>query len=302
MVGSGAIGLYYGGRLAAAGEKVKFLARSGYDALAQDGLTAESIHGNFQLDKLQVFRTAQEIGAVDLVLITTKTQANSSLHLLLPPLLHEKTLVMTMQNGLGNCETLTDFVDADRVLGALCFVCINRTQANHIVHSGAGRVAFGPWENACEQALACVQQRFSQAGILCKRVDDLARAQWEKLVWNIPFNGLSIIHGGVTTDFLLENVRWREEVRELMAEVIAGAQAQGIALDERLIEQNLLGTVPMGAYRTSSMIDFLAGRPIELGAIWEEPLRRALLAGAKMPRLQALVDELKHLQAGKNSD
>ena len=121
----------------------------------------------------------------------------------------------------------------------------------------------------------------------------LAEAQWEKLIWNIPFNGLSVAEGGVTTDILLANPRTEAEIRALMHEVITTANALGLPLREELAEQNIERTRPMGPYRTSSMIDFTEGRDVEVEPIWAEPLKRAKAAGLEMPRLEALLKRIR---------
>ncbi len=293
LVGSGAIGLYYGGRLAAAGEDVSFLLRSDYDAIARDGLTVESAHGDFSLPGVKGFRTAEEIGPVDLVIVAWKTTANSQLAAVLPPLLHAGTRVLTLQNGLGNCELLADIVGPERVLGGLCFVCINRLSPGVISHSAGGRMTLGEWRPGGGGRLPELERRFKAAGIQAVAVGNLEKSQWEKLIWNIPFNGLSVAEGGVTTEVLLADSAIEAEIRGLMTEVVAAAHALGLDLDEKLIDSNIERTRPMGPYRTSSMIDFVAGREVEVAPIWEEPLRRATAAGVAMPRLTVLLERIR---------
>lgn len=293
VVGSGAIGLYYGGRLAAAGEDVRFLMRSDFDAISRDGLKVESVHGDFHLPQVKAFRTPEEIGPVDLVIVSWKATANHLLTEVLPPLLHEGTQVLTLQNGLGNCERIAEITGAERVLGGLCFVCINRISPGLVSHSAGGRVAIGEWRVGLAGRAAEVSRRFKNAGIPGVAVDDLEQAQWEKLVWNIPFNGLSVADGGVTTDVLLASADTENEVRALMAEVIAAGRAQGLELGDELIDFNVDRTRPMGPYRTSSMIDFVEGREVEVGPIWEEPLRRAKEAGVAIPCLEKLLARIK---------
>jgi 2-dehydropantoate 2-reductase len=293
VVGSGAIGLYYGGRLAAAGEDVRFLMRSDFDAVSRDGLKVESVHGDFHLPQVKAFRTAEEIGPVDLVIVSWKATANHHLTEVLPPLLHEATQVLTLQNGLGNCECIAEITGTERVLGGLCFVCINRISPGLVSHSAGGRVALGEWRAGLPGRAAELARRFKIAGIPGVAVDDLEQAQWEKLVWNIPFNGLSVAEGGVTTDVLLESVDTEDEIRALMAEVIAAGRALGLELGDELIDFNVERTRPMGPYRTSSMIDFVEGREVEVGPIWEEPLRRAKAAGVAMPCLEKLLERIK---------
>ena len=291
VVGAGAVGLYYGGRLTAAGADVAFLVRSDYEALAAEGLTVESIHGDFRLPQLKVYRGAGKISPVDLVIVAWKSTSNHHLASVLPHLLHAGSQVLTLQNGLGNCEALAEIAGPERVLGGLCFVCLNRIRPGLVRHSGGGRVVIGEWSAGVPGRAEAIASRFKQAGVPAAAAANLRQAQWEKLVWNIPFNGLSVAEGGVTCDVLLDTCE--PEIRALMAEVIAAARALGLNLNENLIDHNLTITRPLGAYRTSSMIDYLEGREVELEPIWREPLRRANAAGVPMPRLEELLQRIE---------
>jgi len=292
VVGSGAVGLYYGGRLAA-GEDVRFLVRSDFEAISRDGLKVESAHGNFELPEVKAYRTAEEIGPVDLVIVAWKATANHLLASVLPPLLHAGTQVLTLQNGLGNCEALAEIVGPQRVLGGLCFVCINRISPGWVSHSAGGRMTIGEFLPGGIGRVGELERRFKAAKIQAVAVENLEKSQWEKLVWNIPFNGLSVAEGGVTTDVLLATQEKENELRALMVEVIAAARAQGLDLGDELIDFNIERTRPMGPYRTSSMLDFVAGREVEVAPIWEEPLRRARAAGVEMPRTAELLRRIR---------
>lgn len=302
VVGAGAIGLYYGGRLAEAGEDVTFLARSDYDALSVNGLEVKSVHGDLHLPHVKVSRSAEEIGPVDLVIIAWKATANDHLATILPPLLHAGTQVLTLQNGLGNCEQIAAIVGPERVLGGLCFVCINRTGAAQVEHSAGGRMTLGEWRPDARGRGEELVKRFKAAKIPAVGVEQLEKSQWEKLVWNIPFNGLSVAEGGVTTDVLLASPRLEQEIRELMAEVIAGARGLGLDLSDELVDFNIDRTRPMGPYRTSSMIDYVEGREVEVTPIWEEPLRRAMAVGVEMPCTAALLRRIQERVSRSRSD
>lgn len=293
VVGSGAVGLYYGGRLAAAGEDLRFLARSDYDTLTHHGLDVRSVHGDFTLPHPKVFQSTEEIGPVDLVVVAWKSTANELLSAVLPPLLHAETQVLTLQNGLGNCESITEITGPERVLGGQCFVCINRISPGHVRHSAGGKVALGEWRPGIPGRASEIARRFKAAGIPTTDVADIEQAQWEKLVWNIPFNGLSVADGGVTTDILLASRNTENEIRALMSEVIAAARALGHDLGNDLIDFNIERTRPMGPYRTSSMIDFIEGREVEVESIWRTPLRRGIAAGVPMPHLQNLLTRIE---------
>jgi 2-dehydropantoate 2-reductase len=300
VVGSGAVGLYYGGRLAEAGGDVRFLARSDFSEMKEHGLRAASVEGDFHLPDVSVFLRPEEIGPVDLVIVAWKATANGALAETLPPLVHEGTQVLTLQNGLGNCEAIAEIVGADRVCGGLCFVCINRIAPGKIIHTAGGKLLVGEFASGIAGRAEGIARRFKEAKIPATSVGDLVKAQWEKLIWNIPFNGLAVAEGGVTTDALLADPRIESDIRELMHEVVAAARAQGIMLDEALVESNIARTRPMEAYRPSTMIDFVEGRELELAPIWEEPLRRAVNAGVAMPALEKLLGRMKHRLAERS--
>lgn len=293
VVGAGAVGLYYGARLAAAGEEVAFLLRSDFDAVVRDGIRVESIAGDLQVRRLRACRSAAEIGPVDLVIVAWKATANGLLGEVLPPLLHEGTQVLTLQNGLGNCERIAAITGAERVLGAMCFVCLNRLAPGFVRHTAGGRISVGEFVADGRGRAAEIARRFSAAGIPTDAAPSLAEAQWRKLVWNIPFNGLAIAEGGVTTAALLETAGMEQEIRALMAEVVATARSQGVALEDSWIDANVARTRPMGAYRPSSMIDYVEGREVEYEAIWGEPLRRAQAAGVAVPHLERLAERIR---------
>ena len=301
VVGSGAIGLYYGGRLAAAGEDVRFLLRSDFEAVKKDGIRCESIHGNFDLPMMKGFRTPEEIGPVDLIIVSWKATSNGHLREILPPLLHANTQVLTLQNGLGNCEEIAAVVGAERVLGALCFVCLNRLSPGFVSHTAGGRITIGEFVPDERGRAKEVVSRFKSAGIPAELGEPLAESQWTKLVWNVPFNGLSIAEGGMTTDELLRSTEIETEIRCLMREVVTAARAIGLSLSDDLIDFNIERTRPMGPYRPSSMIDYLEDREVEIGPIWEEPLRRGKAAGVAMPHLERLLGRIRKCLADRNS-
>ncbi|WP_264516438.1 2-dehydropantoate 2-reductase [Luteolibacter rhizosphaerae] len=293
IVGAGAVGLYYGARLAEAGGDVRFLLRSDYDAVQADGIRLESVAGDLHLEKVQAFRTPEEIGPVDLVIIAWKATSNHLLAEVLPPLLHADTQVMTLQNGLGNCERIAEIAGAERVLGALCFVCLNRLSPGLVSHTAGGRISVGEYVNDGGGRAEEIARRFIEAKVPADAAASLAEAQWKKLVWNIPFNGLAIAEGGVTTDVLLQTPGVEDEIRALMTEVVAAGRAQELVLEDALIDFNIERTRPMGPYRPSSMIDYVEGREVEYEAIWAEPLRRAQAAGVEVPHMERLAERIR---------
>lgn len=297
IVGAGAVGCYYGGRLAQYGRDVHFLMRSDYDHVKRQGLKILSKQGDAHLQGVKVHRTAAEIGPCDLVIIALKTTSNEALHDIIPSLLHENTMLLTLQNGLGNEELLAERYGAKRVLGGLCHVCINRTAPGVIEHLAQGLIAMGEHSGWPQPRTHEIASEFKRCGIVCTVEESLATARWRKLVWNIPFNGLSIVGGegrtGLDTAQILSDDSLTYLVRALMHEVIGAARKLGCEIPTSLADDMIKSTKAMGGYRTSSLIDFEEGREVELDAIWGEPLRRAANAGAEVGRLETLYYLLK---------
>ena len=121
-----------------------------------------------------------------------------------------------------------------------------------------------------------VAEMFQRAGVVCSVVENLALERWRKLVWNIPFNGLSIAHGGIDTAAILSDDCLRAECVALMNETIVAAGKCGFLIPDSVVREEIERTELMGAYKPSTLIDFQAGRPLEVEAIWGEPLRQAL--------------------------
>jgi 2-dehydropantoate 2-reductase len=295
IVGAGAVGGYYGARLARAGDEVHFLLRSDFTAVRDHGWRITDHEGTWTLHPAHAHDRPETIGACDLVIIAAKATANPALPPLVRPLLGAETLVLTLQNGLGNVEFHAAYAGAERVLGGLCFVCINRVAPGVIEKYIPGSVRLGEFSGPARERTHALAARFARAGVDCRAVDSLAEALWRKLVWNVPFNGLAIAAGGVTTDVILARPELLERARELMREVRAGAAAHGIDIPEAFLEKQIEVTRPMGAYAPSSLVDYLAGREVEVEAIWGEPARRASAAGVVLPRLEALYKQLRAL-------
>lgn len=294
IVGAGALGLYYGALLQKSGQEVCFLLRRDYDAVCRNGLHVHSINGDFHLPLVQAFRTPEEIGQVELVLVGLKTFANDHYAELLAPLVATSTRILTLQNGLGNEERLAELFGPERVLGGVAFLCSNRGEPGHVHHLGAGRIVMGAFQSHDRNGLDELVRIFSEAGVDCRATDDLRRSRWEKLVWNIPFNGLcALLRQPV--DLLLARPASRELVRQLMLEVIAAANAQILSrpIPEQFADSMLEFTDAMGEYRPSMQIDREEGRPLEIGSIFRMPLEYGHSAGVAMPRIEMLATLLE---------
>lgn len=294
IVGAGAVGGYYGGRLARHGHDVHFLLRGDYEAVKRNGWTIESCDGDFTLppQSTRVYDDPKRMPKADLVVVALKSTASSQFDPLVRPLLKEDTAVLTLQNGLGVEEQLAALFGARRVLGGLAFVCINRVAPGVIRHTDHGVIRLGEFAGdgpspARSERAERIAKMFNASRIKCEVLHDLRFGRWQKLVWNIPFNGLGATLD-LTTDRLVGTEPGRQLVAALMREVIAAARGDGVELPDELVRAQIENTMSMGPYRSSMQVDRHEGRPMEVEAILGEPLRRAKRAGVATPALEAL--------------
>jgi 2-dehydropantoate 2-reductase len=293
IVGTGALGGWYAALLAQAGHEVHCLARSDFEVIQKNGLTIRNQGQERMVRVASASADAASIGPCDLIVVTIKSTSNHALPALLTPLLGPATVVVTLQNGMGNVEALAKLLPVERIVAGLCFVCINRLAPAVIDTTLAGYVrmaaATGPINAAVETSVAT----FAGAGVDCQAETSLEAVLWKKLCWNIPFNGLSIAGGSITTDLILADPALNERAYVLMKEVQAAASARGHSFEDTHIKRQFVVTVGMGPYRPSSLIDFVEGRDVEVEGIWGEPLRRGVAAGVQMPETEKLVAEIQ---------
>ena len=295
VIGSGAVGCYYGGLLARAGRDVHFLLRADLAAVKANGLTIETRGETVKVPKIKAYATTPEIGPCDLVIVALKATANAALEDLLPPLLGPETGVLTLQNGLGNEEFISTRWGEERTMGALCFVCLNRTAPGVIEHYDHGTLSVGEFRRTPSARTTAIAAAFREAGIEAKAVENLVTERWRKLLWNIPFNGLAIAAGGATVADVLADDGLRSLARRLMDETLDAARRLGHDIPDDFADFQIERSHSMGAYKPSSLLDWRAGLPVEVEAIWGVPWRQGVAAGADMARLETLYRLLKCL-------
>ncbi len=293
VVGTGALGGWYAAMLAQAGNEVHCIARSDHEVITRRGLVIKRQGQERIVQVASAQPDARAVGPCELVVVTTKSTSNAILPELLRPLVGPATLVLTLQNGMGNVEVISQVLSFDRIVAGLCFVCINRTAPAYIDVTLAGHVRMAAARGAINPAVDTCVRTFVAASIDAAAEVSLEAVLWKKLCWNIPFNGLSIAAGAITTDLILADPALKARVRLLMEEVRAASIARGCGFDEAHIQRQFDVTVGMGPYRPSSLIDFVEGRDVEVEGIWGEPLRRGLAAGAEMPAIKQLITDIR---------
>ena len=300
IIGTGAIGGYYGAKLAHAGQEVHFLLHSDYEYVKQHGLQVDSCDGSFHLDDVNVYGQTKDMPACDVVLVGLKSVNNDKLPALLPPLLHDKaakvkTLVVLIQNGIGVEEDVQKMFPEVQLAAGLAFICSAKTKPGLVSHQCYGSINLANYSCRDEALMQAVVDEFREAGIETGLVE-YHEARWKKAVWNMPFNGMTVaLH--TQTDLLLKNASTRQLIREQMMEVVGAAQHLGVKnVDEAFVDKMIDMTDSMTPYSPSMRLDYDFHRPMEIYYLYTRPLEMAREAGYRMPKLEMLEAELRFLE------
>lgn len=298
VIGSGAIGGYYGGKLAEANKDVHFLFHSDYDYVKENGLTVDSINGDFKINPIKAYKDTKDMPKVDVVLVCLKTTNNPLLQKLLPPLIHKDTVVILIQNGLGMEEDLQNTFPDLQIIGAMAFICSTKIGDGHIVHFDQGSINLGSFSCKDNNKLETIKNDFNEARVDCNIVE-IRPARWQKLLWNIPFNGMAVVLN-TTTDKILANTETRDLIKTLMLEVIRGANASSegkYTLPESLADKMISYTDKLVPYAPSMKVDFDHQRELELEYIYKKPIEIALSGGYEMKCTKMLEEQLNFIQS-----
>lgn len=294
VIGTGALGGYYGGRLANGGNDVHFLLNSDFDHVKQNGLTVDSVNGDFKLDKVQAYRKPEDMPACDVVLVCLKTTSNHLLKSLLPPLVTKNTLVILIQNGLGIEDALLQELPSLAIAGGLAFICSNKVGPGHIQHLDYGRLILASHNLTDDAVLKQVCADFEASAVPCVFSDNLHASRWQKLVWNIAYNGLTVVLN-TTTDAVMNHPASRQIAHDLMLETVLGAQACGVDLKTDFADKMLAMTDKMKPYAPSMKLDFDFKRPLEIEAIYAQPVKQAAANGYRMAKVELLEQQLRFI-------
>ena len=292
IIGCGALGGLYGAYLHQAGNEVHFLLHSDYQHVQEHGFRVDSIWGDLHLHDIPIYNTTAEMPAVDVVCVCWKSTENHLLASLIQPLLHDQTIILFLQNGIGVEEETQALFPQQRIAGGLAFLCSNKIGPGHIHHLDYGRILMGAHSPGLDISpiVAC----FQQAQIPCDLSDHLERARWQKLVWNIPYNGLCAILD-VDTSVLMADAPCVDLQRAIMAEVCEAAAARNCELAPDMIDKMIDNTIKMKPYMPSMQLDCQQKRPMEITYMYERPLAMGTAAGVPMPHVSMLTQQLRIL-------
>jgi len=297
VVGAGAVGGFYGARLARAGERVSVIARGAHlRAIRDRGLLVWSPLGDHVV-RLEAESDPERVGPVDLVVLAVKTYANPQVLPLLPALCGPDTAVLTLQNGVASADALADAVGTGRVLAGTTYIATAIIAPGLIQQTGVHRrvilgEAFGDRREVSPR-VARIAATLAGADIQAEAVADGRVPVWEKLVYLATFaafTGVSRQPAGAI---------WRDPIGRdaflaVAAEVEAVARAEGVAIASDVLDQMVeyLDVLPPTT-RSSLLIDLQRGKPTEVEALQGEVVRRGRALGVPTPGMTALYAALR---------
>ena len=294
IIGTGAVGGFYGGKLANVGKDVHFLLHSDYEYVKKNGLQIDSCDGSFHIAAPNVYNNTLDMPKADIVIVALKTTRNHLLNQLLPPLLHKETLVLLIQNGIGPEPELQKHFPDLYLAAGLAFICSAKTEPGRVNHQCYGSINIGNYSCKNETLFKTMIADFMEAGIKTAEIE-YNEARWKKAVWNMPFNGMTVVMNAQTNE-LLAHPATMQLIRRQMLEVIGAAKALGVKnIDESFADKMIENTLNMTPYSPSMKLDYDFHRPMEIEYLYSNAIAEAHRIGYSMPCLEMLEAQLKFL-------
>ena len=299
VIGTGAIGGFYGALLLKAKYDVHFLLNSDYNFVKKNGLKIDSPQGNYILPEIKAYNKPCSMPKCDLVIITLKTTANKLLKTILPEVCHKESKVLCLQNGLDTDNDASEAVPKNKVFGGVCAVACNKIGPGHIKHISYNQIRLGHYKKdqnnvGITAELKMVSELLNNAGISTILDSSITEARWRKLVWNMTFNGLTTVLDCSTKE-IMENPIYRKRAILIMDEVIAAANSCGLNIEADYRDKMVELTDKMAPYLPSMKLDFDNNRPLEFEVIYQRPIEQAKKQNCQIPNIERLAREIEGL-------
>jgi 2-dehydropantoate 2-reductase len=295
VMGAGAVGGYFGAKLAAAANDVVFLARGDHlNAMQQHGLRVRTRDGELHVRDALFTEDPAAAGEAEAILFCVKSHATEAAAARLPPIVGPRTLILSLQNGIDNAEKLAAAFGADRVLAGVVYIGAQVTGPGVIQHSSGGRIVFGGLGGRLAGGAESLGAIFSAAAIPHEISGDIEKAQWKKLLWNAPFCAISCIARATVRD-IVDSESLRKLAVDCMIEVAAAAATRGVRLEEELMDETLRFSETLGDFKPSMLQDLEGGKPLEFEAFNGVVLRLLRAAGKDAPVNAVFYGALKYL-------
>ncbi|HEX9145158.1 MAG TPA: ketopantoate reductase family protein [Candidatus Binatia bacterium] len=295
VMGTGAVGGYFGAKLASVGHELIFIARdSNLAALKHDGLRIDSFQGNLHISKALFTDNPAVATAVDLVLFCVKSYDTDLAAQALTPLIGQTTRVLSLQNGVDNASRIAQIWGATQVLAGVVYIGAQLVQPATIKHSSGGKIVLGELDGGVHEPTRTIERALSAASIPCEITVEIAKAQWRKLLWNAPFCAISCLTRATARE-IVESSSLRKLAIDCMLEVIAAAKTQALDLAPEWVDETLKFSESLGDFKPSMLQDLEAGKPLEFEAFNGVVVKLLRKAGQEAPTNQVFYGALSYI-------
>lgn len=289
IIGAGAVGSFYGAKLASVGVEMTIWCRSDYDFVKKNGIKIESYLGDFHFSPHKVVKNLDEIDEeFDYILIATKVLPSIDICGLLTNILQPKTKIILIQNGIHIENKIAQTFPKNELISAIAFITSSRKSVGVVHHQAYGKITIGTYNGKASNALEFLANLWKKSGIEVEISDKILVERWKKLIWNGAFNPLSVILRGKNTKEILDNDLAMNLVKNIMKEICELAKADNCELPADVIEKNIIATQKMNPYKTSMLLDFEAGRQMEVEAILGNAVKFAQTKSISTPYLSTI--------------
>jgi 2-dehydropantoate 2-reductase len=295
IMGTGAVGGYFGAKLAAAGHQVVFIARQKHLAtLRRKGLRVASPAGNLHVQNALFTDSPADAGIVDLVLFCVKSYDTAEATAALAPLMSGRTAILSLQNGIDNPAKIASCWGAARTFAGVVYIGAQVSAPGLIQHFSGGKIILGQINSQHSDGAGAIEQTLSAAAIPCEISPAIAQVQWVKLLWNAPFCAISCLTRSTVKE-IVESESLTRLALDCMMEVQSAARTQRIDLRTELLDQTLAFSRGLGEFKPSMLQDLEAGKPLEYDAFNGIVIRLLERAGQQAPTNLVFYSTLKFL-------
>jgi 2-dehydropantoate 2-reductase len=296
VIGTGAVGGYFGAKLAEAGHELVFLARGKHlEALQAAGLRILSPNGDLHIQKADFPASAAQAGVVDVILFCVKSYDTQSAAESLGPLLSAHTTILSLQNGIDNPEKIAAVWRDHAVFPGVVYLGAEICSPGVIRHSNGGKIVFGAADGQRSQSAMQIERLLSEAGIPCQLSSNIHEVQWSKLLWNAAFCAISCL-ARADVKQIVDSAPLTSLAIDCMVEVQSAAELRGVILPRALFDQTIAFSRGLGAFKPSMLQDLEAGKRLEYEAFNGLIARVLQASGKAAPINQAFQSLLQQLE------
>lgn len=282
VMGAGAVGGYFGARLAASGHEVSFIARGKHlEAMRADGLKVKSIRGDLHI-RSRFTSEPKEIGPADLILFCVKSYGTEEAAKELAPLVEKETVILSLQNGVDNPDRIAALWGKNRTLAGVVYIAAQVPAPGTIKHSAGGRIIFGELDGGAGEKTKKIHRLFAAAQLPCDISTEIRKIMWAKLVWNAPFCAIACLTRA-TAQEIVESDSLKKLAIDCMEEVREAGRCQSVELAPSVVEEALKLSRNLGDFKPSMLQDLEAGKPLEHEAFNGVVVKLLGRAGKKAP-------------------